>query len=131
VQARLNLEHEFVEVHAALLRDRSVGKEQVHEHGLAAAHRAPDVEAMRALRRLRREPEPREKALLLRRRGRHRGKLIVDRLQPGDDLFLHGIGVDFAGGTARGKVGHRALAGRGGTALHCGGIPSSPAPGCL
>ncbi len=57
VQAGLHLEHEFVEVHAALLLHRRVGEEEVHQHGLAAADRAPDVEAVRALRRLRRVAE--------------------------------------------------------------------------
>jgi len=133
MQAGLHLEHEFVEVDAALLRHRRIGKEQVHQHGLAATDRAPDVEAVRPLRRFGRvtEAEARQESRLGRRGAGHRRELVMDRLQSQNDFFLHGIGVDLAGGAARSEVGERALAGRGGTGFHCGGIPSSPPRGCL
>ena len=138
MQALLDLEHELVEVHAALLGHRRVGEEQVHQHRLAAADRSPDVKPVRPVGRLGRahQAEARQQAGLrrMRRRGR---QPVVDRLQAQDDLFLHRIGMDFARSTAGGEVGGRSLAddrgagGRGGTCIHCRRIPSSPALGCL
>jgi hypothetical protein len=66
------------------------------------------------------QTEARQEARLDRLGTRHRRKLVVDRLQSQNDFFLHGIGVDLAGGSARGEVGERALAGQLGTGFHCG-----------
>ena len=68
MQALLDLEHELVEVHAALLGHRRIGEEQVHQHRLAAADRSPDVEPVRPGRRLGRahQAEPRQQAGLRR-----------------------------------------------------------------
>ena len=117
VQALVHLEHELVEVHAALLRHRRVGEEEIHQHRLAAADRSPDVEAVRAGWRLRRathaQPlaEPRPESGFRRMRGQG-GELVVHGLQAQHHLFLHRIGMDLAGGTACREIGDRPLAGR-------------------
>jgi hypothetical protein len=51
-QARVHVEHEFVEVRAALGGDGKVVVEQVHQHGLAAPHAAPHVQSARLVLRL-------------------------------------------------------------------------------
>ena len=43
----MNLGHEFVEMGAALVLDRALLEEQIHQHGLAAADVAMDVEPAR------------------------------------------------------------------------------------
>ena len=57
VQAPLHLEHEFVEVDAPMRHARQGLGEQVHQHGLAAADAAMEVDAARRLRRLGLAPE--------------------------------------------------------------------------
>ena len=42
---RVDLHHELAEMHAAFLLDGHVGEEQVHQHRLAAADPAPEVDA--------------------------------------------------------------------------------------
>src|SRR5260221_1654180 len=44
VNPLVNVGHEFVEVRAALVLDRTVLKQQIHQHGLAAPHLAMNVE---------------------------------------------------------------------------------------
>src|SRR5262249_22713762 len=46
----MNLGHEDVEVGAPLLLDARSVEEQVHQHGLAASRRAPEVDALGRLR---------------------------------------------------------------------------------
>jgi hypothetical protein len=45
--AGVHVEHEGVEMHAALVRDRRRGEKQVHQHRLAAPDRTPQIEAAR------------------------------------------------------------------------------------
>ena len=47
VDALMHLGHEFVEMRAALVRDRALLEEQIHQHGLAAADVAVDIEPAR------------------------------------------------------------------------------------
>ena len=47
VDALMHLGHEFVEMGAALVFDRTVLKEHIHQHGLAAADLAMNVEPAR------------------------------------------------------------------------------------
>ena len=44
--ALVHVEHEFVKMRAALARHRTCFEEQIHQHGLAAADVAEDVEAL-------------------------------------------------------------------------------------
>ena len=46
VDALMNVEHEFMEVRAALALHRTCREEQIHQHGLAAADLAVDVETL-------------------------------------------------------------------------------------
>ena len=133
VQALLDLEHEFVEVHAPLLGHRRVGEEQVHQHRLAAADRAPDVEAVRAGQPAwaRAQAQPRQQAGP-GRMGRHRGELVVHGLQPQNDASpardrrgfrpRRGAAARLATGPLPEVAGDRSV--------HCG-ITSSPPRGCL
>ncbi len=47
VDPLMHVGHEFVEMGAALVRDRTVLEEQVHQHGFAAADFAVNIEAAR------------------------------------------------------------------------------------
>src|SRR5262249_19763042 len=47
VHVLVHVEHELVKMSAALAHDRARAKEQVHEHGLAAADVAENVEPLR------------------------------------------------------------------------------------
>jgi hypothetical protein len=49
VDVGVDLGHEGVEVDAALLGDRGAVEEQVHQHGLAAPDRSPQIDAALAL----------------------------------------------------------------------------------
>src|ERR1700733_12692232 len=66
VNPLMHLGHEFVEMGAALVGDRTVLKEHVHQHSLAAADLAMDVEAARR-RLLLVGKQPAEQALLANR----------------------------------------------------------------
>ena len=89
----MHLGHEFVEMGAALVRDRALLKEQIHQHGLAAPDFAVDVEAARRRLVLVGE-QPAQQALLAQR-------LVAGepRLEVGEGLGgrrLRGIGLDRA-----------------------------------
>ena len=45
----VDLGHEGLEMHPALFRFGGRGEEKVHQHGLAAPHRAPEIDPTRRL----------------------------------------------------------------------------------
>src|SRR5712672_2385467 len=94
VNPLVNVGHEFVEVRAALVLDRTVLKKQIHQHGLAAPDLAMNVEA--AWRRLVLVgKQPAKQALLaywLVAR-----KPLLKRRECLGGLRLRGIGLDGAG----------------------------------
>ena len=132
MQAIVHLEHEFVKVDAALPGHRRIVEEEVHQHGLAAADRTPDVKTVRAHRLLGRagQTKPRQQAGFWRF-GRHGRQLFVHGLQAQHDLLLHRVGADLACNSSRGKIGDRPLAGRASIGIHYWAIPSSVSCGCL
>jgi hypothetical protein len=79
---------------AALVLDRTVLKEQVHQHGLAAADLAVNIEAARRRAVLVRE-QPAEQALLAHRRVA--GKPLLEIGECLDGLRLSGVGLDGTG----------------------------------
>ena len=115
VDALVHVGHEDVEMGAAL-RARGGVVEQVHEHGLAAPDRAPDVDAARRLRRLALAEEPAERArfagqpVLLERRDepverRHRRELprvALERAAVDEGLVAGRDRTGNEGGVARG-----------------------------
>ena len=93
VDALMHLGHEFVEMRAALVRDRALLEEQVHQHGLAAADVAMNIEPARR-RLVVIAEQPLEQALLAH--GLVAGKPL---LQPGKGFRrarLRRIGLDRA-----------------------------------
>src|SRR5229473_2841684 len=91
----MHLGHEFVEVRAALVRDRTLLKKQIHQHGLAAPDFAMNVEAAwRRLILVRKQPA---KQALLAHRHVARKPLLKGR-ECLDGLRLRGVGLDRAGG---------------------------------
>ena len=95
VDPLMHLGHEFVEVRAALVHDRAVLEEQIHQHGLAAADFAVNVEAARRRLVLVGE-QPAEQALLAQRLVARKPLLEVGECLGG--LLLRGVGLDRAGG---------------------------------
>src|SRR5579885_2423020 len=85
----VHVEHEGVEMHPPLRRDRRGGEEQVHQHRLAAPDRAPQVDAARP---------PGVAAAPARQPGarpRHRDIAVeraVQAVERGDDAALRRIG---------------------------------------
>ena len=95
VDPLMHLGHEFVEMRAALVRDRTVLEEQVHQHGLAAADFAVNVEAARR-RLVLVGKQPAEQALLAQRLVVR--KPLLEFGQGLGGLLLRGVGLDRAGG---------------------------------
>ena len=93
IDALMHLGHEFVKMRAALVRDLRLLEEQVHQHGLAAADLAMDVEPMRRGLVLVGK-QPAEQALLLDRRVA--GKPLLQRRQGLRRPLLRRIGLDRA-----------------------------------
>ena len=87
---RVNLDHEFVEVNAALRFDAETLMEQVHQHRFAAPDPAPQVDAARAFRLLA-EDAPDDAALL--RDGFEFGLKLIE---PGSGSGLLGVCAQFA-----------------------------------
>ena len=100
VNALVHVEHEFVKMRAALARHRARLEEQIHQHRLAAANVAVDVEAFDSrLFALAVAEQPTE-------RGRFARQAILrdarfEPRQPLDDGELRDIALDPAGGYAR------------------------------
>ena len=97
---------------AALVGDRAVLEEQVHQHGLAAADLAVNVKPARRLVLVGKQPA--EQPLLAHRLVTR--KPLLQRAQRLDGARLRGIGLDRAGGdeglimgAERGGRGHDAL----------------------
>src|SRR5258705_5746228 len=95
VDPLMHLGHEFMEVRAALVLDRTVLEKQVHQHGLAAPDFAVNVEAARR-RLVLVGKQPAKQALLAQWRVA-REPLLEVRERPGG-LRLRGVGLDRAGG---------------------------------
>src|ERR1700730_14363710 len=95
VNPLMHLGHEFVEVRAALVHDRTLLKKQIHQHGLAAPDFAVNVEAARRPAILVGEQPAQQTVLaqwlILRKPLFKSGKRL-------DNLGLRGIGLDRAGG---------------------------------
>src|SRR5205085_2246073 len=95
MHALVHVGHEFVKVDAALARHRTRGKEQIHQHGLAAPDLAMNVEALDRAFLLRVFPEqPAEMGGLARE-----AMLRETLLQPGQtrcDGLLRGIALGLA-----------------------------------
>ena len=62
VDQLMGLAHEFLEVDAALVAHSDARKEEVHEHGLAAADAAEEVEPFRAIAPLAQEGREKPRA---------------------------------------------------------------------
>src|SRR6185503_4984131 len=90
VELAMDLAHEVVEVHAALAHQRDAQVERVHQEALAAADRAPEINALRQ-RRLDQQALERVVALLL-----VLGPLLVQALQALDRSPLGRIGNEAA-----------------------------------
>ncbi len=94
VEAAVHHAHEFVEMGAPLVLHRHALEEQVHEHGLAASHRAVDVDALGRIRAPASQAEAFLPALLA-----HGGGVVVQavaqRLQLFHRQFLGGIRAEF------------------------------------
>src|SRR4030081_2449431 len=91
----MHLGHEFVEVGAALVGDRALLKEQIHQHGLAASDFAMNIEPAR-WRLVFVLEQPAQQALLA-----HWLVARKARLEAGERLGgarLRRIGLDRAGG---------------------------------
>jgi hypothetical protein len=63
----MGLLHEFMKVDAPLRLERRIVEENIHEQGLAAPDRAPDIDALGTWLRLQKEPA--RPALLRKERG--------------------------------------------------------------
>ena len=104
VDALVHVGHEFVEMRAVLAHDRRGREEQIHQHGLAAADLAENVEAPdRILLALARPEDPAE-------RRRFAGEAMLDDAplelrELVDDRLLGGVVLDLAGGDERGVLG--------------------------
>src|SRR5207237_3537447 len=97
IDALVHLGHEFVEMRAALMHDRALLKEHIHQHGLAAADFAMNVEATR--RRLVPVGKQPAKEALLAQRLVARKPLLTIRQGLGR-LRLRGLGLARSGGAA-------------------------------
>ena len=95
VDALMHLGHEFVEMRAALMHHGRLLEEQIHQHGLAAADLAMDVEAVRRLVLVAAVEQAPEQALLALRLVVRKPQ--VERRIGLGDFGLRGIGLDRAG----------------------------------
>ncbi|MEY9525420.1 hypothetical protein ABIF70_006561 [Bradyrhizobium japonicum] len=94
VDALMRFRHELVEMRAALVLDGAVLEEQVHQHGLAAADFAMDVEPARRLVLVAAEQTTEQALLALRLVIR---EPLVERRIGFGDVGLRSIGLDRAG----------------------------------
>ena len=94
VDALMHVGHELVEMRAPLVLDATVLEEQIHQHGLAAADLAMDVEPVRRLVLVAAEQAAEQALLALRLVARE--PLVERRIGLGD-LGLRGIRLDGAG----------------------------------
>src|SRR2546423_7818103 len=94
VELAMDLAHEVMEVHAALALEWHAAEERVHEEALAAADRAPEVDA---LRQLGMNQQALQRVRALRLVG---APLLVEPLQPLDRAPLRRIGDEAALGEA-------------------------------
>jgi len=101
IDALVHLGHEFMKMDAALAYDRRRGEEQIHQHGLAAADIAEDVETLDRLR-LAHSEQPAEGGRLARETAL--GQSRFELRKPVDDCLLAGVAFDLSGGDA-----HRVL----------------------
>ena len=105
VDALVHVGHEFVEMHAALALDRRRREEQIHQHGLAAADLAENVEALdRLLRALARAEQPAERGRFARQP--MLGEPRFERASWSTHRFLGGVALDLSGGD-EGRILHR------------------------
>ena len=101
VQPLLHVQHELVEVHPPLRLERHRGEEEVHEHRLAAADIAMEVDAARRLGRrvLPPEAEPAQEPAAVRLRRRPVGlQLARQPLEPVGSRPLQRVGLELACG---------------------------------
>ena len=97
IDALVHVGHEFVEMHAALAHDRRRREEQIHQHGLAAADVAEDVETLdRLLLALARAEHPAERGGFAREAMLGDPPLELRELV--DDRLLGGVALDLSGG---------------------------------
>ena len=109
----MHLGHEFMKMHAALLGDRRHGKKEIHQHGLAAAHVAVEIEpARRASARAPQQPPERGRTV----GGAIARERIGQLAQAIDHRALGAVALELARGEARGIVCGNVR--RGGLVLH-------------
>ena len=101
--AVVHVGHEFVEMRPPLPPHFARREEQIHQHGLAAADVAVDVEALHRAGRLAAREQPAERGRLARQPVLR--QRLLQRRQPADELGLGGVGLDLAGGDERGVTG--------------------------
>ena len=101
MNALVHVDHEFVEMRAALARHRARLEKQIHQHGLAAADVAVDVEAFDPRLLFRRLPnsQPSDDDLRAKRCSTIRAS---SRASVVDDGELRGVALDHAAGDAGG-----------------------------
>ncbi len=96
----VHLRHEFMEVGAVLATDRARMEKQIHQHGLAAADVAVDVQPLDRFRLLAVAEQPAEQSVLAGG-GAIVRKPRLERAQGIGGDSLRRIGFDFAGGHKR------------------------------
>ncbi len=94
-QPRMHVEHELVEMDAALGRPVEAIAQQVHEHGFAAPDPAPQIDAAHRLGRLA-QHSPDDGAAL-----GHRFQLFLQPCEPDGGGALVRIGLELAAGDER------------------------------
>ena len=98
--ALVHVGHEFVEMRAPLALHVARVKEQVHQHGLAAADVAIDVQALDRPARFAAREQPAERGRFARQPVC--GEPVLKRTQLLRQGRLRAIGLDLAGGDERG-----------------------------
>ena len=101
VNALMHIEHEFVKMGAPLPQHQARLKEQIHEHGFAAADVAADIEALDLRLRFFATAEHPSKRRRFSRQATL-GNLRFEPRQPVNDSKLDGVGLDQAAGHAGG-----------------------------
>ena len=94
IEALVHVGHEFMEVRAALSLHRARGEEQIHQHGLAAADIAVDVEAPDRARGLALREQPAEVRRFSRQPVLREALFQSRKLQR--NRFLRGIALDLS-----------------------------------
>src|SRR5690349_19958111 len=104
MHALVHVGHEFMEMCAALAPDRACLEEQVHQHGIAAADLAMDVEALdRVPFRVTPAEEPAERGGLAYQMVR--GQPLVQPIEPRDQRRTRPLSLDLACRDEGGVVG--------------------------